>query len=133
MRLATGAFVGTTIALTSGSGSAVSNLAGYNLETGGGTSSQDAAFLCKPNYITSRLEDQIVYLRALDGSAQDFWLKSHPQYPELDYPHNLNCYVSFRTRYSPNKQYLKFEVQAGAEVAGDAFLAFGNDYGDLEK
>ena len=43
MRLATGAFVGTTIALTSGSGSAVGNLAGYSLETGGGASSQDAA------------------------------------------------------------------------------------------
>jgi len=102
------------------------------LETGGGTSSSDAAFLCKPNYITSRLEDQVVYVMEEDGTKNDFWLKSHPQYPSLDYPNNLNCYVSFKTRYKPHKQFLKFEVVSGS-LSGDAYLAFGNDYGDLER
>ena len=88
--------------------------------------------LCKPNYITSRLEDQVVYVMEEDGSKKDFWLKSHPMYPDLDYPNNLNCYVSFKTRYKPHTQYLKFEVVSGS-LSGDAYLAFGNDYGDLER
>ena len=88
--------------------------------------------LCKPNYITSRLEGNVVYVMEPDGTPKDFWIKSHPQYPDLDYPNNLDCYVSFRTRYRPVTQYLKFEVIRGS-LSGDAYLAFGNDYGDLER
>ena len=67
-----------------------------------------------------------------EGEKTDFFLKSHPQYPDLEYPNNLNCYVSFKTRYKPYTQYLNFEVITGS-LSGDAYLAFGNDYGDLER
>jgi len=61
-------FVGPTIFVeSSGGGSALGNVNGLNLETGSGTSELDAAFLCKPNYITSRLEDHVVYLRDHSG------------------------------------------------------------------
>ena len=53
-------------------------------------------------------------------------------YPTYNYPLNLNCYASFRTIYSSRKQELKFEVVEG-RMAADAFIAFGNDYGDIEK
>jgi len=53
-------------------------------------------------------------------------------YPTYDYPLNLNCYASFRTRFSYSTQYLKFEVMEGS-ISGDAYIAFGNDYGDTEK
>jgi len=52
-------------------------------------------------------------------------------YPTYNYPLNLNCYASFRTIYSHGKQELKFEVVEG-RMAADAFIAFGNDYGDTE-
>ena len=88
--------------------------------------------LCKPNYITSRLEDHVVYLRDHSGNPETFWLKSHPAYPEQDYANGFDCYASFKTRYQPSTQTIKFEVVRGT-LAGDAYLAFGNDYGDLER
>jgi len=66
-----------------------------------------------------------------EGTPIEYWIKSHPMYPTYDYPLNLDCYASFRTVYSPSTQYLKFEVVEGS-FSGDAFIAFGNDYGDLE-
>ena len=88
--------------------------------------------ICKPNYITSRHEDHVVYVMDYDGSPKDFWLKSHPAYPDHDYANGFNCYASFKTRYKASTQVLKFEVVRGS-LAGDAYLAFGNDYGDLER
>ena len=88
--------------------------------------------LCKPNYITSRLEDHVVYLRDHSGNPETFWLKSHPAYPDQDYANGFDCYASFKTRYQPSTQTIKFEVIKG-KLAGDAYLAFGNDYGDLER
>jgi len=128
-----GTFVGPTIYVgSSGGGSALGNLGGLNLETGSGSSELDAAFICKPNYITSRHEDHVVYVMDYDVSTPDFWLKSHPAYPDQDYSNGFNCYASFKTRYKASTQTLKFEVKKGS-LAGDAYLAFGNDYGDLER
>jgi len=73
-----------------------------------------------------------VEVRNWDGTPKDFWLKSHPNYPTDEYPFNLDCYVSFKTRYNGRHQYVMFEVLSGS-IAGDAYLAFGNDYGDTEK
>jgi len=88
--------------------------------------------VCKPNYITSRLEGNIKYVMDVYSNPQDFWIKSHPRYSDSEYPYNLDCYVSFKTRYKPVTQYLKFEVIQGS-ISGDAYLAFGDDYGDKEK
>ena len=88
--------------------------------------------LCKPSYITSRLEGNIQYVMDVHSNPQDFWIRSHPMYPDMDYPNNLDCYVSFKTRYRPVTQYLKFEVISGS-ISGDAYLAFGDEYGDKEK
>jgi len=74
----------------------------------------------------------VVYVMDYDGSPKDFWLKSHPAYPDQDYANGFNCYASFKTRYKASTQVLKFEVVRGS-LAGDAYLAFGNDYGDLER
>ena len=88
--------------------------------------------ICRPNYITSRHEDNVVYIKTPAGEPIEYWIKSHPMYPTYDYPLNLNCYASFRTRFSYSTQYLKFEVMEGS-ISGDAYIAFGNDYGDTEK
>jgi len=67
-----------------------------------------------------------------EGNPQTFWLKSHPAYPDQEYANGFNCYASFKTRFKPQTQILKFEVVTGS-LSGDAYLAFGNDYGDLER
>ena len=87
--------------------------------------------VCRPNYITSRHDDNVVYVKTPQGTPITYWIKSHPMYPTYDYPLNLDCYASFRTVYSSTTQYLKFEVMEGS-FSGDAYIAFGNDYGDLE-
>ena len=74
----------------------------------------------------------MVYVRTPEGQALEYYIKSHPMYPTYNYPLNLNCYASFRTLHSYSKQELKFEVVEG-RMSGDAFIAFGNDYGDIEK
>ena len=87
--------------------------------------------VCRPNYITSRNDDNVVYLKTPQGTPITYWIKSHPMYLTYNYPLNLDCYASFRTVYSSTTQYLKFEVMEGS-FSGDAYIAFGNDYGDLE-
>ena len=72
-----------------------------------------------------------MYVRTPEGQALEYYIKSHPMYPTYNYPLNLNCYASFRTIFSHGKQELKFEVVEG-KMSEDAFIAFGNDYGDTE-
>ena len=110
----------------SGSGSAAQLYGAAVVESGTGESSNGAAFRCSPNYLTSRHEDNIVYI----DTGTEFWVKSHPLYSTYDYPLGLDCHVSFRAKWRQFTQYITFEVVEGA-LGGDAFIAFGNDYGDF--
>jgi len=60
------------------------------------------------------------------------WIKSHVMYGQDDYPKGLDCFASFRVPAENFVQNLKFEIVKGS-IAGDAYFAFGNDYGDQEK
>jgi len=105
----------------------------FEVGEGGGSGPSDAAFICHPNYISSRHEGNIVYITRdpPQGTPIEYWIKSHAMYPIYDYPLNLDCFVSFKTVFKSSTQHITFEIVQGS-ISGDAFIAFGNDYGDTE-
>ena len=84
---------------------------------------------CYPDYIIARQIENIVTIPETTG---EYWVKTHPQYPVKGFSSNQDCYMSFMTRTADITQEISFQV-VRSSLQGDSFLAFGNDYGDLER
>ena len=87
---------------------------------------------CFPDYIVARQPENVVTIGQDDLQPSDYWIKSHPQYPSQGVSSKLDCYVSFIASKADVSQEIKFKVLKST-LSGDSYLAFGNDYGDLER
>ena len=61
-----------------------------------------------------------------------YWIKTHPEYPNKGFRDEQHCFMSFMAAEAIGMQTLEFQV-IQSTFKGDAYLAFGNDYGDLER